>query len=48
MELGSYQKRKILDLAKPQNIVTKCEACGSENFTVGDTAEPVGEGPGGS
>ncbi len=48
MELGPDQKRKILELARSQNIVTKCEACGSERFTVGDTAEPVGEGPGGA
>ena len=46
MELGPDQKRKVLELAKSQGIVTKCEACGSEEFTVSDTAEPVG--PGGS
>ena len=48
MELDPDQKRKILELAKSQNIVTECEACGSEDFAVSDTAEPLGEGPGGS
>ena len=48
MELGPDQKRKVLELAKSQGIVTKCEACGSEEFTVSDTAKHVGEGPGGS
>jgi RNase P subunit RPR2 len=48
MELDQNQKRRILELAQSQDIVTECEACGSKEFTVGDTAEPVGEGAGGS
>jgi hypothetical protein len=48
MELDQNQKRKILELAQSQDIVTECEACGSKEFTVSDTAEPVGEGAGGT
>jgi len=48
MELGQNQKRKILELARERDIVTKCEACGSEEFAVSDTVEPVGGGAGGT
>ena len=48
MELDADQKRKILELARSQGIVDKCEACGSDNFAVSDTAEPVGEGSNGA
>jgi hypothetical protein len=48
MELGAGQKRRILELARSQGIVDECEACGSENFAVSDTAEPVGEGSSGA
>ena len=44
MELGPDHKRKDVELEKSQEIVTKCEACGSEEFRVSDTAEPVGSG----
>jgi hypothetical protein len=44
MELDHNRKRKILELAQSRDIVTECEACGSKEFAVGDTAEPVGEG----
>jgi hypothetical protein len=43
MRLDKDQKQKVLELARSQGIVTKCEACGSEEFTVSDTADPVGE-----
>ena len=46
MEFDQNQKRKILELAQGQDIVTECEACGSKEFTISDTAEPVGEGAG--
>jgi len=48
MQLDADQKQKVLELAKSQGIVTKCEACGSEEFAVSDTVDPVGEGPGGA
>ncbi len=48
MKLDTDQKWKILELARSQGIVDKCEACGSENFAVSDTAEPVGEGSSGA
>jgi hypothetical protein len=48
MELDQNQKRKILELAQGRDIVTECEACGSREFAVSDTAEPVGEGAGGA
>jgi hypothetical protein len=48
MELDHKQKRKILELAQGRDIVTECEACGSKEFAVSDTAEPVGEGAGGA
>jgi hypothetical protein len=43
MQLDKDQKQKVLGLAKSQGIVTKCEACGSEEFTVSGIADPVGE-----
>jgi uncharacterized Zn finger protein len=43
MQLDADQKQKVLELARSQGIVTKCEACGSEEFTVSDTADPIGE-----
>jgi ribosomal protein L37E len=48
MELDQNQKRRILELAHSQDIVTECEACGSKEFTVSDTVEPVGEGTSGA
>ena len=48
MELDQNRKRKILEMAQGRDIVTGCEACGSRQFAVGDTAEPVGEGAGGA
>ena len=44
MELDQNQKRKILEMAQGREIVTECEACGSKEFAVSDTADPVGEG----
>jgi len=48
MELDQDQERKILELARGRDIFTECEACGSKEFAVSDTAEPVGEGVGGT
>jgi hypothetical protein len=48
MRLDEVQKQKILEQARSQGIVTECEACGSEEFAVSDTVEPVGEEPGGA
>ncbi len=48
MELDQNQKRRILELAQGRDIVTECQACGSKEFTISDTAEPVGEGAGGT
>jgi hypothetical protein len=48
MELDPNQKRKVLKIASSQGIIDECEACGSESFAVSDTADPVGEGPGGA
>jgi hypothetical protein len=48
MQLDADQKRKVLELARSQGIVTECEACGSEEFAVSDTADPVGEGSSGA
>jgi hypothetical protein len=48
MELDQHQKHKVLELAQSRDIVTECEACGSKEFTVSDTAEPVGEDAGGA
>jgi uncharacterized Zn finger protein len=43
MRLDADRKRKVLELARSQGIVEKCEACGSEKFVVDDVAEPIGE-----
>jgi hypothetical protein len=48
IQLDADQKRKVLELAKSQGIVIKCEACSSEEFAVSHTVDPVGEGPGGA
>jgi len=48
MQLDAAQKRKVLELARSQGIVTECEACGSEEFVVSDTVDPIGEGSSGA
>jgi uncharacterized Zn finger protein len=48
MQLDDDQQRKVFELAKSQAIITKCEACGSEEFAVSDTVDPVGEESGGA